>query len=92
MGVVHKAEDLKLSRRVAFNFLPDGLSRSLQALGRFKQEAHAAIPHSAFRTPHSALRIPHSPLPIPYTCPASNSPIRGSPTRAVQRGGLAFSG
>jgi len=50
MGVVHRAEDLKLSRRFTLKFLPDELSGGLRALGRLKQEARAAIPHSAFRT------------------------------------------
>jgi serine/threonine protein kinase/dipeptidyl aminopeptidase/acylaminoacyl peptidase len=42
MGVVYKAEDIKLKRLVALKFLPSHITASEEDLARFNQEAQAA--------------------------------------------------
>lgn len=63
MGVVYKAQDLKLDRLVALKFLPRDLSPSEEERTRFIHEAKAAsaLDHANICTIYEVDEVPHGP-------------------------------
>ena len=63
MGVVYRADDLRLGREVAIKFLPDEVTGDPQAVAHFEQEARAAaaINHPNICTVHEIDQYDHLP-------------------------------
>ena len=73
MGVVYKAEDLKVKRIVALKFLPQHLTRTGEEQARFQQEAQAA---QIWKTPFPEGKPEPIPATFPGIGPASAIDIR----------------
>jgi serine/threonine protein kinase len=70
MGVVYKAQDLKLDRLVALKFLPPDLTRDPEAKDRFIQEAKAAsaLDHNNICTVHEIAETDDDQIFIVMAC------------------------
>jgi serine/threonine protein kinase/tetratricopeptide (TPR) repeat protein len=75
MGVVYKAQDLKLDRTVALKFLPPELTRDPEAKARFIHEAKAAsgLQHDNICTIHDVDETPEGQLFIAMDCYAGET-------------------
>jgi serine/threonine protein kinase/tetratricopeptide (TPR) repeat protein len=70
MGIVYKAQDLRLNRSVALKFLPPDLTRDARAKQRFIQEAQtaSALDHPNICTIHEVGETPEGQLFISMAC------------------------